>query len=89
MSQQKEKEAESLSRKKPYDWCPCDKRRLGHRLGSSPMRAQRCLQARERGSEEASPANSFILDFQPPGWLFYDIGWLLPYLNMNQPQDPC
>ncbi|KAM7231391.1 hypothetical protein CapIbe_017836 [Capra ibex] len=38
MSQQKEKEAESLSRKKP------------------------------------------------PGWLFYDIGWLLPYINMNQPQ---
>ena len=54
-----------------YNWHANKKRRLGHRhtQREDPMRAQRegdVDQSKRDASEETSPTDSLVLDFQPP-----------------------
>ena len=57
-----------------YEWCPYTKRRLGHKYAQREctvhVKSQgedSLLQAMEKGATaEANPANTLVLDFQPP-----------------------
>ena len=53
------------------DWCPYTKRRLKHRQREDRSKiqgedGQETCRPRREASEEATPANTLILDFQPP-----------------------
>ena len=54
-----------------YDWCPCKKRRLGHRhlQREEDVKTQVeevHVQARERGFRRTNPGDTLISDLQPP-----------------------